>query len=243
MSVQSPLDAVDGMAVIAHRGASRAARENTLEAFAKARALRADAVELDVRRAGDGALVVHHDPTVEGLGALVTVSLAEIRAHAPWIPTLDEAFDACEGMWVNVEIKNLPLDPDWDPDETLATAVAELVGRAGIHGRVVVSSFNPGALAKVRDVDATIATGLLTVGVIDPMAAVEAAAEAGHAAIHPDVTSLGDARAVVVRAGELGLGVVPWTVDDADEIVRLAEAGVVGVITNVPDVARRALGS
>lgn len=231
--------------MIAHRGASRAARENTLEAFRKARALRADAVEFDVRRTADGALVVHHDPTISGIGPIVERSLAELRDAAPWVPTLEAAVEACDGMWLNIEVKNLPIDPDWDADEAVATRVAGMVAGDGLASRVVVSSFNPGALRAVREFDAAIATALLTVPSMDAVAAVEAAADAGHVASHPAAASLGGGRlaAAVDRGHQLEVAVVPWTVDDPDEIARLAAGGVAGIITNVPDVARRVLGS
>lgn len=214
-----------------------------MEAFAKARALRADAVELDVRRTGDGHLVVHHDAEVATLGPIVEHSLAALAERVPWVPTLDEAFDACDGMWVNAEVKNLPMDPDWDPDESVATRVAELVAARGMHRRVVVSSFNPQALAAAREFDASVATALLTVGGMDVESALRSAAGAGHVALHPGVEALaGDALAAAVALGDaLGVAVVPWTVDDPDEIARLAAGGVAGIITNVPDVARRVI--
>lgn len=234
----------DRPAVIAHRGASHAARENTLEAFEKALALRADAVELDVRRTADGDLVVHHDPAVDGAGDIVALELSELRVLAPHVPTLDEAIEACAGMWINVEIKNLPIDPDWDPGEQVAAAVATLVGDAGLHDRVMVSSFNPNALVRVQEVDARIGTALLAVRGVEPASGIATASEGGHVAYHPAFEALvGTALAEAVAAAtDAALAIVPWTVDDPSEIERLAEAGVAGIITNVPDVARRVLG-
>src|SRR6188768_3753377 len=98
--------------VLAHRGACRQAPENTLNAFARARALGADGVELDVRRSADGVLLVHHDATAEPLGAFAALPFAEIRAARPSVPTLAEALDACAGLLVNVEVKCLPWEPD-----------------------------------------------------------------------------------------------------------------------------------
>lgn len=213
-----------------------------MEAFHKARALRADAVELDVRRTADDRLVVHHDASIDGV-RVVDATLEEIRGLAPWVPTLSEALDACAGMWVNIEVKNLPVDPDWDPEEGVAREVARVAAALDANTGVLVSSFNPAALIAVHSVDATLATALLTVAVMDPLMALDAAAEAGHIALHPHVDALaGHALdAAAARARELGLGLVPWTVDDPAEIRRLAGAGVAGVITNLPDVARRAL--
>ena len=104
-------------AIIAHRGASRAQRENTLAAFRAARVFGADAVELDVRRTRDGVLVVHHDPYVVPVTAVIDQDVESLPAH---IPRLDAALDACTGMWVNVEIKNDSGEPDFDPTESSA---------------------------------------------------------------------------------------------------------------------------
>src|SRR3954469_14433888 len=79
--------------VLGHRGASAAAPENTVAAFARARELGADGVELDVRRSADGVLVVHHDPDLRDAGPIKAMTLAELRATQPDLATLEEAFD------------------------------------------------------------------------------------------------------------------------------------------------------
>jgi glycerophosphoryl diester phosphodiesterase len=227
--------------VLGHRGAPRAARENTLEAFRLALALGADGVELDVRRSADGVLVVHHDPVAEEVGVLAAHTAEAIRTLRPDVPTLDEALSACPGV-VNVEVKNFPTEPDYDPDEAVAAAVAELVGRRGLRERVIVSSFTVAALDRVRAVDDSIRTGWLTLGGFAVPDAVALAASRGYAAVHPERRALAEgAHAAVASAHAAGLQVNVWTVDDPDELRALAAAGVDGVITNVPDVARRAL--
>ena len=126
-------------AVIAHRGASAVCRENTVEAFVEAKRLGADMVELDVRRTRDDVLVVHHDASLPGAGPIV-----ELRRGAlpPWVPTLDQAIDACAGMVVNIEVKSSPLDPDFDEGRWVAARVAERVGERVWRDRVLVSSFD-----------------------------------------------------------------------------------------------------
>src|SRR5439155_979681 len=89
-----------------HRGANRLARENTLEAFARAIELGADGVELDVHRTADGALVVHHDAAAPGFGSIAEAPLGAVRAALPHVPTLDEALDTCVGSLVNIEVKD-----------------------------------------------------------------------------------------------------------------------------------------
>lgn len=231
-------------AVWAHRGASTVRPENTVAAFAAAVEMGADGVELDVHRSADGHLVVHHDAEHPRLGVLAHLDLAQIRAGAPEIPTLDEALDACPGIVVNVEVKNLPVDADYDPDERAAAEVVALVSRRGIHDRVIVSSFNLDTIDRVRSTDPRVPTGWLTMGGFDPLEAVDIAADRGHRAVHPLFSELLGDRGTQVchRAHDLGLRVNTWTVDDPGLLVALAASGVDAVITNVPDVALRALG-
>lgn len=231
------------MRILAHRGASRAAPENTLAAFVEAGNLGADGVELDVRCSADGALVVHHDATAPSIGVLAAHSAAEIRRVLPSVPTLAEALDACGGMLVNVEVKNLPGDADYDPDELVAVAVVDLLHARQRRDDVLVSSFSLASVDRVRGLDDAIPTAFLTLVGFDPLEGVAVAADRGHAAIHPDVRSLVGpaAGAVAARAGELGIAVNAWTVNVPEEVRRLADAGIDGVITDVPDVARAAL--
>jgi len=232
--------------VLAHRGACRVARENTIEAFAAARRIGADGVELDVHRSADGELVVHHDASAPDLGLLADHTLADIRRALPFVPTLAEALDVSDGMLVNVEIKNLPGDADFDPRHQVADAVVALIEERALHDRVVVSSFNLDSVDRVRARDARVPTGWLTYVGLDPIDALWIVYEHGHRALHPDQRLLaGEAdggAAVMARAHELGVRVTTWTVDDADRIRALAEAGIDGVITNDPGGALRALG-
>src|ERR1700674_3295989 len=104
-------------AVFAHRGCTEGFTENTIDAFAEARRLGADGVELDVRLTADGALAIHHDADIPGLGAIAGLGVTALPAH---VPLLAEVLAVCEGMVVNVEIKNAPQDPDWDATEAVA---------------------------------------------------------------------------------------------------------------------------
>jgi len=232
--------------VLAHRGDHTRARENTVAAFQAATAVGADGVELDVRRTADGTLVVHHDAEVDGVGVLAHVTFAEVRHVVPWLPTLDEALAACSGMaLVNVEIKNLPHEPDFDPDEQVARAVVGRVYALGLVEQVVISSFVLPSLERVHELDRHIATAWLTLPDLDPLAALDIAAARGCAGIHPAHRAMqrADVLGIVARAEELGLVVRPWTVDDEREITRLGRARVHGIITDRPAMARRALGN
>jgi glycerophosphoryl diester phosphodiesterase len=222
-------------AVIAHRGASRAATENTLEAFAMAASVGADAVELDVRRTADGHLVVHHDAHLADGRSIVEIAVADLPGH---VPGLDAALDACSGMWVNVEIKNDERDPDFDPSDGVGGVVAAALVAREDHTRWLVSSFRLETVDRVAAAAPEIATAWL---VVDARGDVpERCAAHGHVALHPWVGGL-DA-ASIARCHELGLRVNTWTCDDPQRMIELAAAGVDGICTNVPDVALRALG-
>jgi glycerophosphoryl diester phosphodiesterase len=228
------------MLIIGHRGASAAHAENTLDAFAGARAQRADGVELDLRRTADGDVAIRHDATLPDGRLVVGLSRDEIP---DWVPTLADTLDACTGMrMVNLEIKNWPGDPDFDPTEALAALVVETLGsRADLRQRVLVSSFHLPTIDRVRALDGDLATGWLTLNLADAPAMLDALAERGHQAVHPHVAFVDEH--LVRQAHDRALAVNVWTVDDPDRVVALARMDVDAAITNVPDVARAALES
>lgn len=195
------------IAVWAHRGASRVARENTVDAFAAAVRLGADGVELDVRFTADGALAVHHDPSLPD-GRLVAATLA--RDLPPHVPQLDAALDACGDLVVNIEIKEPP---------ALAEAVVAEVRNRGMADRVVVSCFDLATVDRVRAIDPGIPTGYLVVhdGSVEAETAVlDACRRRGHGALHPHEATVGERLAT--RAAEAGVALHVWTVDDRDRI-------------------------
>lgn len=224
------------VSVFAHRGASDAARENTIEAFALAVAAGADGVELDVRRSADGALVVHHDAEIEGLGLIRDLRAAQLPS---WVPLLDQAVEACAGLQVNVEIKNLPTEPDFDPTEALAAQVAAFVVDGGLVDRVIVSSFNLNAIERVRVAEPAVTTGYLTLPIWDQQGCLEQVRAGGHTALHPQHLAVNED--LCRAAHDLGVEVNTWTVDDPDRMVWLADAGVDAIITNRPEVGVAAL--
>src|SRR5271155_1986014 len=124
-------------AVFAHRGCTQGFRENTVDAFAEARRLGADGVELDVRLTADGALAVHHDAEIPGVGTIAELEVADLPVH---VPLLADVLAVCEGMVVNVEIKNAPQDPGWDPGEAVGALTAAGIGEAGWTARGIVSA-------------------------------------------------------------------------------------------------------
>ncbi|MEY2400248.1 MAG: glycerophosphoryl diester phosphodiesterase [Ilumatobacteraceae bacterium] len=216
--------------VLAHRGASNLERQNTIEAFRLAGNMGADAVELDVRRTSDGSLVVHHDPTLADGRAIVDVRAADLPGY---IPPLQAALDACSGMWVNVEIKNDPSEPDFDPIDRIADrTVAELLAR-GEDDRWLISSFRLETIDRCRALAGSIRTAWLVTEVPDDVIATMVGR--GHAALHPWVGILRRSHIDVCHGA--GIQVNTWTCDDPVRIAELVDWGVDGICTNVPDVA------
>lgn len=225
----APCETLDVL-VIGHRGASAAAPENTPEAFELADHMGADGVELDVRLWVDGdtpRLVVFHD------------GLPTDRAALSSLPAFDDVLDACgDRMLVNVEIKNDADDPAY-ADDVVPLVIATMRRRGpGWTDRFLISSFSSVTIDGCRRVAPDYATAALTERVDDDD--IANAAAAGHAAIHPWYGWATDD--VVARAHTAGLAVNVWTANEPADLVALAERGVDGACTDVPDLALAALG-
>jgi glycerophosphoryl diester phosphodiesterase len=231
--------------VLAHRGARTVAPENTLEAFRLALEQGADGVELDVHRTVDDALVVHHDADAPDLGVLADLRFERIRRARPDVPSLDEVLDACSGSLVNIEMKNLPGDADYDETHRVAALVVELLARRDHRDDVIVSSFNLLTVDRVVELDPAVPTGFLVMPGLDPVDALALCVDRGHGALHPFVGMLAgdELPAVVGRAGELDVAINVWTVNDEVEMGRLAAAGVNAIITDFPEAGRRVIAS
>jgi glycerophosphoryl diester phosphodiesterase len=234
--------------ILAHRGASRRAPENTMAAFRLAAHLGADGIELDVQLSKDGEVVVMHDDTLDrttdGRGRVGDLPLAELRAldAGGWygpefagerIPTLAEVLhELGPRLVLNVELKTATLFGGG-----LEAEVVRLVEDAGLGERVILSSFDPLALWRVRRLNPHLSTGLLYA----PDSPLYIRGRwlqtlARPAALHPRWDTLDGPG--VAAAHRQGLAVRPWTCDDPDGLRRLVEWGVDAIITNVPDVAR-----
>lgn len=232
--------------IIAHRGYSSAAPENTLAAIRLAGAARADLVEVDVRLTKDCVPVLLHDATLDrttnGSGPLAEAALDAVKqldagswfgpqfAKEP-VPTLCEALKlAGEDRPLLVEIKEL----------AAALPSAEVVRSAGAVDRMVVQSFLPDAVTAFRRILPQVPAGFL----ISPGRADDPASPQWIAKVCAQASECGAAfaavyhKAVTPRLVEYlfrrGLSVWAWTVDDPEEMRRLAEWGAAGIITNNP---------
>lgn len=216
--------------VLAHRGASRAAPENTIAAFHMAAGVGSDAVELDVRRTSDGLLVVHHDPFLADGRVICTVSADDLPGH---IPHLGDALDACEGMWVNVEIKNDLQEPDFDSTDSIADRTIEALSLRDEDDRWLISSFRLETVDRCKALAPGIRTAWLVTEIPDDVIAIVVGR--GHEALHPWVETL--RRSHIDACHGAGIQVNTWTCDDPRRMAELIEWEIDGICTNVPDVA------
>lgn len=244
--------------IVAHRGASRQAPENTMEAFRLGVEAGADAVELDVHLAADGQLAVIHDDTLDRTtdrtGAVGELTMDEIRqadAGARFARP-DDAGLPFRGH--GLRVPTLPEVLDWLPDRiglvieikarAAADAVVEAVQDHAVRsdGRLAVISFDEAAIERVRELDREIKTGYLLVPTQPIEPALVWATEHGHAGVHPYEADLGmDPLPILARAHAYGREIGCYVVNEPDRMQHLAACGVWGFVTDVPDVARAAL--
>lgn len=236
--------------IFGHRGASAYAPMNTIPAFELAVEQGADAIELDVHLTKDGELVIVHDFTVNkttnGTGEVAAMSLEEIKSldAGAWfapefagtqIPTLDEVFEAVgKKLFVNVEIKSLSATGDGTEE-----AVAKCIQRHGMQERVIVSAFNPKVLKRFRPIMPDLPLGyLLSPETMSGSTQVMVSASS-YDASHLYHEMITESR--MAWAKENGHLVNVWTVNDPAIARQLAMKGVHGIMSDYPDLIRKAL--
>lgn len=238
-------------AIIAHRGASAYAPENTLASFELAMRQGADAVELDAKLTQDGHIVVMHDQTVDRTtmhtGYVKDLTLAQLRkmdagSHfdiafaGESIPTLDEVLKAVGKMtYTNIELTNLI-----SPFDNLPAKTAALVRRHKILQRVWFSSFNPVALLRIHRLLPESPVGLLALpGAAGWWARSPLGRLVPHHSLH--IASKDARPGLVKRLHREQRMVFVYTVNQESEMASLFEMGVDGIFTDDPLLARKVL--
>lgn len=235
--------------VIAHRGFSGQAPENTMAAFKRAVEVKADMMELDVLLSKDGRVVVIHDETLErttnGLGLVADHNYEELAQldAGTWfhpqfegepIPLLRDVLTWAKGkILVNIEIKT----EAWSPNtfEGVAAKVVTMVDELGMRDRVIISSFDARILKQVRQLDSEIKTAFLyddeAHGELRPLVFVHD--------VHADGFNLSKSHvsgSVVEECHADGVPVSVYTVNTPEMMDFILGMGVDAIFTDHPDV-------
>ncbi|MBO4847581.1 MAG: glycerophosphodiester phosphodiesterase [Clostridia bacterium] len=236
-----------GSRILAHRGASAYAPENTMPAFQLALEQEADGVELDVHLSKDGELIVMHDERVDrttnATGFIKDYTLQELKAFdascgkegyaGASIPTLAEVYSLFRGTEkiINVEIKtDIIVYPD------ICGKLLALEDAMGMNGRIIYSSFNHYTVCEMLRARPSAKVGLLYMSMI--VSPWDYARSLKAACLHPHFITLANTPNMAAECGKLGIETNVWTVDDAEKIDQLSKMGVTSIITNKPDLAR-----
>ncbi len=238
-------------AIIAHRGASAYAPENTLAAFKMALQQGADGIELDAKLSADGHVVVIHDQTVDrttpakglvrehimaDLHKMDAGSHFDVAFMGEPIPTLEEVFKAVGQLtYINVELTNYGSSFDDLPEK-----VAGLVKQNKLGQRVFFSSSNIFTLMRIHKLLPEVPIGLITKpGWRGSLMRTIPSLLVDYQSLHPE---LGDVTPELVQANhQKGRKVIVYTVNKEQDIQRMFEAGVDGIFTDDPQLARSVL--
>ncbi len=237
--------------IFAHRGSSAYAPENTLAAFKLAIEQHADGIELDATLSADGQVIVIHDDTVNrttnGAGHIKSMNLPELKNldagskfnpayHSERIPTLAQVFETVgQKIYIDVELKNYSSPLDDLPDRVIA-----LVKEYGLQSSVMLSSFNIIALIRARSLLPDIPLGMITVSGLADLTIRSRLVRLGPLfALHPnyiDVTPK-----LIHSVHRTNSRIHAYTVNQADIMQQLFTAGVDGIFTADPLLARKVL--
>ena len=238
------LDTLPIPTILAHRGASAHAPENTLTAFELAREQCADGIELDVKLSADGIPVIIHDErvdrTTDGSGTVADLSLAALKeldaGNGQQIPTLAEVFESIgQDLFINVELTNYTTK-----DDNLVEKVVEVVKEYKQEQNILFSSFLPKNLKRAAKLLPEVPRGLLTLNNFGGWLLRSFLFGFGnYQALHPNWKNTNQFNVKRVRC--MGRRVYSWTVNDPDQMRQLADWGIDGIITDDPALATKVL--
>jgi glycerophosphoryl diester phosphodiesterase len=259
--------AANAFEIHAHRGGTvsngkPAYSEESLAAYEHA-AANGFVLEVDAKLTKDGVPVAIHDATVDRTtactGEVRTFTLAALRPcrsdvlgspggglrtkpakRGSRIATIAEVLELARltGARVNLEIKNLPTDPDYDPTPGYANRVMDVVEAAGLKPRqILIQSFWPANLDVAKQRIPHVATSLLTLGATPDN--IQLAKDKGYDYLSPQWPLATD---LIDEAHGAGRLVLPFTIDKRADVRAAAKAKVDGVITDDPLMAAGALG-
>jgi glycerophosphoryl diester phosphodiesterase len=244
--------------VIAHRGGGGEWPGETIYAFEQSIRIGVDVLEMDVHRTRDGHLVLMHNPevddTTDGTGRIKDMTLAQIKElniEFNWppgqqpdkpvkVPTLREVFEAFPDRRMNIEIKQ--------KEPSLVKEFCDLLREHGMTDRVLVASFWNGVLHDFRQACPEVANSASTLEVgtffaLDGILHTHYKPDSDALQVRSELAHVHTiTRKIVDKAHSLNLKIHAWTVNDKDEMRRLASTGIDGIITDYPSRLLEVLG-
>ena len=213
---------------IGHRGARAYETENTLESYNKAIELGVNAVELDVRQSGDEKLIISHDDNLKkvfGKDLRVNMATLEELKHltAGRVPTLDEAL-----LFINKKVDKILVELK---ETGYEKKVLELIMKKSLGNRVIIISFHEESLARLRNLDSEIETGLIYSKFRNP---VQAAIRLNAQYLVPLYRFVHTRD--IEKAHVNNLKVIVWTINTKEEAREYIAKGVDGIATDKPDI-------
>lgn len=231
------------MKIIAHRGASGSAPENTISAFKLALKYGCDGIELDVQQTLCGEIVVFHDwkleRTTNGKGSLRDKTLEELKELdcGSWfsekfinekIPTLDEVLEIIpENILINIEIKE-----EYSKERGIEKKVLEILKKRK-RSNIIISSFSHNILKNIYRINKEIKLGLLIGGSLTDILMYIKMSGIKFFSYHPEKSFLRKEEVEVLS--KEGIEINVWTVNDIEDAKILKLMGVTSVITNYPE--------
>jgi len=219
---------------IGHRGAKGHLTENTLESINLALEMGIDGIEIDVHVCASGEMVVFHDFTLDrlsdGTGEITTKTYEELQRltlkGGYKIPLLTEVLDLIEGKCsINIELKGL------NTAKGTCAIISNYIDKGWEYSSILVSSFQENELIEVHKINSNILIAVLSKASVDE--AIEWAKVLNATAIHPSIGII--TRQSVIDAHNEGFNVNVWTVNEPEDIARMIDFGVDGIISDFPD--------
>jgi glycerophosphoryl diester phosphodiesterase len=233
--------------IIAHRGASSLAPENTASAWKKAIEIGADYFELDVQMSADDSLMIMHDGKVDrttnGKGRLNSFTYEQLRAldagskfdarfAGEKIPTLSEAMQTAKfssnNIGVVVEIK--------DANRAIVKKTIEMIKKWDMQKRVIVSDFNFAQMAEARKTDTSLSVQLfggIKEADIDSIAAINGKWVGSSGSFNKNIIGYAHSKNISFNC---------WTINKAEDMKMLIDLGVDAITTNYPQLLKNVLG-
>jgi glycerophosphoryl diester phosphodiesterase len=220
------------MVIVAHRGASGYAPENTLSAFARAIESKVDAIEFDVRKCSTGELVIFHDAKVgritDGYGYVASKSLDELKKlkvlEVESIPTLKEALDFIDRRAkVYIELKDLNII-----DDVLQVVDYYVDQKQWVYSDFLIASFDHTQLQKSKAARSNLATAALVYGMPVSLGLCASEIDADIICLDSEFTTQQFVDDIHAR----GMLVYVYTVNDGQELMRLSSYNIDGIITD-----------